>query len=89
MTTETPTITTTYTHIVHGAGFWGCGNTYNEAVANARKYGGFNPRKDYHRVYSFTQPVHSVQASWLGVQWEWADEQGDYTFIDINDKEQS
>jgi hypothetical protein len=40
-------------------------------------------------VFEFTEPVHSVQASLMGVQWEWADKQGDYTFKDINDKEQS
>ena len=87
--TNTPTITTTYTVIVYGLGFWGCGNTYDEAVANARKYPGFDPLKDYHRVFKMTQPVHSVQASFMGGQWVWADEHGDYTFIDINDKEQS
>jgi hypothetical protein len=90
VTTETSTITTTYTVIVYGLGFWGCGNSHDEAIANARKYGrGFNPRKDYHRVFEFTEPVHSVQASLMGVQWEWADKQGDYTFKDINDKEES
>lgn len=87
MTTETPTVTATCTVIVHGLGFWGCGNTYNEAVANARKQGRFNPRKDYHRVISTTRPVHSVRASWIGVEWEWADGEGDSTFIDINDNE--
>jgi hypothetical protein len=88
--TNTSTITNTYTVIVYGLGFWGCGNSHDEAIANARKYGrGFNPRKDYHRVFEFTEPVHSVQASLMGVQWEWADKQGDYTFKDINDKEQS
>ena len=89
MTAETPTITTTYTHAVYGAGFWGLGNTYNEAVANARKYSGFNPCKDYHRVISFTRPIKSFGADWTGWSAEWADEQGEHTFIDINDKEQS
>jgi hypothetical protein len=90
VTTETPTTTNTYTFIVWGAGFWGCGNSKAEALANADKYGrGFNPRKDYHRIIELTHPVHTVEASWMGVQWVWADVHGDYTFEDINDKAQS
>lgn len=87
--TTSPTITTTYTHAVYGAGFWGCGNTYNEAVANARKYARFNRRNDYHRVISFTRPIKSFVADFTGWNCEWADEQGEFTFIDINDKAQS
>ena len=84
--TETP-ITNTYTCIVWGAGFWGCGNSEDEAIANAVKYGrGFDPAKDYHRIITLTDPVHTVEASWMGVQWVWADVHGDYTFIDVNDK---
>ena len=88
--TNTDTTTNTYTHIVWGAGFWGCGNSPSEALANAVKYGrGFNPRKDYHRIITLTEPVHSVEASWMGVQWAWADEQGEHTFVDVNDRGES
>ena len=84
----TNTETTTYTHAVWAPFVWGCGNSYNEAVANARKYGRFNRRNDYHRVISFTRPIKSFVADFTGWNCEWADEQGEVTFIDINDKEQ-
>ena len=89
--TKLETTVQTYTHDVYGAGFWGLGNTYNEAVANARKHVAFNRRNDYHRVISFTRPIKSFGADFMGWSAEWADEQdqGEWTFIDINDKEQS
>jgi len=84
---QTSTTTDTYTHAVCGLGFWGLGNTYDEAVANARKHGRFNRRNDYHRVISFTRPIKSFGADFMSWSAEWADEQdqGEWTFIDIND----
>ncbi len=87
---ETSTTTDTYTVIVYGAGFYGCGNTYDEACTNASKHIGwngkrFNPRKDRHRVFTMTKPVHSVRGSYMGLQYSWVDEIGESTFIDIND----
>lgn len=82
---ETSTTTDTYTVIVHGLGFWGCGNTYDEACENASQQRGFSRWKDYHRVFCTTRPVHSVRGSFMGVEWSWADEIGESTFIDIND----
>jgi len=81
-------LTPSYTVIVWFAGGWGCGNSYNEAVANARKQGRFDPRKDFHSVIATTEPVINIVGSMYGIQWEWLDREGDSTRIYINDKEE-
>ncbi|MGA0398051.1 MAG: hypothetical protein ACO3O3_12890 [Ilumatobacteraceae bacterium] len=87
MTTETST--TTYTHAVWAPYVWGLGDTYKEAAENAAKRGRFNRRNDYHRVISFTRPIKSFGADFMSWSCEWADEVGEFTFIDINVKEES
>lgn len=84
--TDTTTDINTYTVIVHGLGFWGCGNTYNEACRNAPR---FDKKRDYHRLFLLTKPVVNVHAGPFDVRWEWADEEGDVVHADINDKEES
>jgi hypothetical protein len=81
---ETATETTTATVVVYGWGFWGSGNTYNEACRNAP---GFNKRKDYHRLFLFTRPIKNVTGTDLGIRWEWVDEEGEFVEADINDKD--
>lgn len=86
MTTETSTITNTYTVIIHGLGFWGCGNSYWEAVHNAQKYRGFSPTRDYHRVFKYSKPVMNVTGSLMGISAEWADGVGTVKVRDKNDR---
>jgi len=83
-TTTTDTATSTYTVVVYGLDFWGCGNTYNEACRNAP---GLDKRKQYHRLFLFTRPIKNVVGTALGIQWEWVDEEGEFVEADINDKD--
>jgi len=78
----------TSTVAVYGLGFWGCGNTYNEACENARLATGFRKAKDYHRLFLFTKPVINVSGDWDGIRWEWSDIEGEVVHADINDKEE-
>lgn len=84
--TITANATNTYTVIVYGLGFWGCGNTYNEACENAPR---FSKKRDYHRLFLLTEPVKNVRGDGMGVTWEWADKEGECVFADINDKDDS
>jgi len=80
---EAETQTETYTVVVYGLGFWGCGNTYNEACKTAPH---FRKKQDYHRLFLFTEPVKNVGAGPFGINWEWADKKGQVVYADINDK---
>lgn len=79
----------TWTVIVHGLGFWGCGNSYWEAVRNAKKHGrGFDHATEYHRIFYTSKPVKEVTGSFMGVSWAWADGvAGTFKTRDKNDKE--
>lgn len=77
----------TFTVVLLGLGFWACGNTYNEALKQARKHCvGFNKHKTYFRAFAFTEPVHSVRGSDCALEYQWADVIGAFTFLDINDR---
>lgn len=74
----------TWTVIIYGLGYWGCGNTHAEAAKNA-KANGFR-KTDHHVLILFSEPVKSVNASAFGIQWEWADKEGISLDVAINEK---
>jgi hypothetical protein len=65
--------TQTWTVVVMGHGFWGCGNSYVEAAGNAPH---FRPEKDEHILVLFTEPVTHVSAGLNGLYYKWAGDEG-------------
>lgn len=63
----------TWTVVVLGHGFWGCGNSYAEAAGNAPH---FRPDIDEHILCLFTEPVTKVSAGFHGLSYEWVGEEG-------------
>jgi len=88
--TDTDTSTTdtdnppTWMFVIYGFGFWACGNTHTEALANAKRHGMKHKTQTPYTLYSFTRPVQNVNAHAFGLQWEWADEVGEHIDIPMN-----
>ena len=87
-TTDTSTTDTekppTWRFVVFGVGWWACGNTHAEAVDTAKRHGMKHKTQTPYVLYSFTRPVQNVNGSAFGLQWEWADEHGEYIDIPMN-----
>ena len=74
----------TWTVLIYGPSYWGCGNTHAEAVKNAKE-NGFR-KTDHHVLVLFSEPVKNVSGSAFGIRWEWADKEGIALEVAINEK---
>lgn len=76
-----------WTVVIYGPHYWGCGNSYTEAAENSRNSGG-NPKKDEHILYLFSEPVKNVQGSEFGLSWQPVNRKKKGTFLKatINEK---
>lgn len=72
--------TPTWTVVVMGHGFWGCGNSYAEATRNAPH---FRPDIDEHILVLFTEPVTHVSSGFHGLSYRWAGEEGTMAYTTI------
>ena len=73
----------TWTVVIYGPGYWGCGNSHREAVANAVPNGHRSNR--HHLLMLFSEPVKDVSAGFFGVNYNWADKVGVCLTADINE----
>lgn len=73
----------TWTVVIFGPHYWGCGNSHNEAVKNARA-NGFK-KSDHHVLILFSEPVENVSGSEFGLSYKWADKVGIALNADINE----
>lgn len=72
--------TQTWTVVVMGRGFWGCGNSYAEAAGNAPH---FQPDIDEHVLALFTEPVTHVSAGLRGLSYKWVGDEGAVAYTTI------
>jgi hypothetical protein len=72
----------TYTVVVYGMGYWGCGNTHKEAAEIAEEYG--HRLTDNHFIGLFSEPIQNVSAGCDGVHWKWADKEGVVLWAELN-----
>lgn len=87
MDTETETDNNSWTVVIYGPHYWGCGNSYLEASENAIMAGG-NPKKGEHILYLFSEPVKNVEGGEYGLYWEPVNRKKKGTFLKarINEK---
>jgi len=64
----------TWTVVIYGPHYWGCGNSHGEAAKNASE-NGFR-KTDHHVLYLFSEPVSHVSGSEYGISYRWADKEG-------------
>ena len=76
----------TWTVVIYGPHYWGCGNSHNEAVENASA-NGFR-KSDNHILFLFSEPVSHVSASEFSISYRWADKEGVALKAEINAKKQ-
>lgn len=71
-----------WTVVIYGLGFWGCGNTYAEAVGNIPKGEGFSPLTDEHTIVVFSEPVRDVWFS-PAMEFKWVDGRGEVAWTHL------
>jgi hypothetical protein len=63
----------TWTHVIHGPGYWGCGNSVAECFRNLPSWVDHKAVIREAQLFTFGQPVSNVVASPFGIQWQWTD----------------
>jgi hypothetical protein len=72
----------TWTVVIYGPGYWGCGNSHQEAASNAAPHG--YRKTGHHILMLFSEPVKDVSGSGFGLRYSWVDKVGVCLEADIN-----
>lgn len=77
--------TFTFTHIVWLAFYWGAGDSYEDAIANAKRNGAKITKRTPHVHFALNKPGKNAVGHFGGVNWEWVDgTPGEFTRTEHN-----